>query len=108
MREFSNSVQEQRMERKLPFGQYEYVDVEFPAANTEVVIRYNILRPEHPNDVKWLDIQPGSVYSGGSENPATIYRSANPSRKAWASGYVVLMANVAGYSTRLLLFTERN
>lgn len=97
-----------KLERQIPQGQYEYVEVTFPAANTEVVIKYSNLRPENPESVRWIDITPGSVYSGGSENVATIFRSGNPSRKAWADGYIVLMSDVANYSTRLLLFLERN
>ncbi len=90
----------------LPFGQYEFVTVNFPVANTEVVIPYQQLKPSHAEDVRWVDVTPGSVYSAG-ENHARVFRSGNTTRMSWAPGYVVLMSTVANYSTRLLLFVER-
>ena len=92
--------------KMLPMGQYEYVDVTFTAANTETIIKYSILRPATNEDVRWIDVKPSSVYSG-AEAPATVFRSGNPTRMAWGTQYIALMSNVAGYSTRLLLFTER-
>lgn len=88
-----------------PIGQYEYVDVTFQAADTETIIPHH-LTPDNPESVRWIDITPGSVYSGG-EGEVQVFRSGNPSRKSWGDGYIVLMANVAGYTTRLLLFVER-
>ena len=90
----------------LPFGQYEYVDVTFQAADTDTVIPYKTLKPATAESVRWIDITPGSVYSAG-EAPAVVFRSGNPARIQWAPNYIVLMSSVAGYTTRLLLFTER-
>ena len=90
----------------LPFGQYEYVDVTFGAANVETLVPYKDLKPENPELVRFWDIYKGSVYSAG-ENPAHVYRSGDPARKAWTLGTLALCSSVASYTTRLLLFLER-
>ena len=83
--------------RQIPFGQYEYVTVEFPVANTDVVVPYHNLKLENAEEVRWLDVSPdqgGLVFRGfpGEFEP----------------GRIRLQSNLAGYKTRLLLFTERN
>jgi hypothetical protein len=88
-------------------GQYEFVDVTFPAAATDTVIPYTRLTPENPDSVRWVDITPGAVNNGGSDAVPQLYKSALPSAQAWAHGYIVLRSSVAGYSTRLKLFLER-
>lgn len=81
----------------LPFGQYEYVDVTFAAADTDTLIPYSILRPENVNAVRWLDVTPGA---------GRVYRAADPNRQSWGLNYVILRNSAAGV-TRLLLFLER-
>lgn len=93
--------------RHLSDGQYEFVDVTFTAANTDTVIPYSVLKPEDPNDVRWFDVTQKAVNVGGTDTLAHVYQSGLPSALAWAQGYIVLRATVAGYSTRLKLFVER-
>jgi hypothetical protein len=93
--------------RHISDGQYEFVDVTFQAAATDTVIPYTILNPENPDAVRWIDVTPGAINSGGSDSVASVYRSVLPSAKPWAIGYIVLRCNAAGYSTRLKLFLER-
>jgi len=83
--------------RMLPQGQYEYVDVNFVAADTDTVIAYSILKPQDFNAVRWIDVTP---------NVGRIYRAIDPNKLNWDSGYVILRSTAIG-STRLLLFLER-
>ncbi len=101
-----NIINDPQLLKLLPMAQYEYVDITFTAANTETSIRHN-LKVDSGDDIRWIDVTRGSVYSAG-EQPVTVFRSGNPARKDWGSDYIFLMANVAGYTTRLLLFKERN
>jgi hypothetical protein len=93
------------IERGIPFGAYEFVDVTFTAANTDTIVPYT-LRTDDPESIRWIDISRGSVYSG-SETPGHVFRSGNSTRKNWAPSYLVLQSSVAGYATRLFLFVER-
>ena len=101
-----NNIQQQ-LEKQIPSTQYEYVDVYFPAAATDVVIGFSRLRPDNPELIRWLDITPGTVYTGGVDTVAYVYRSASPTRGAFSASTIQLRATVAGYRTRLLLFLER-
>lgn len=82
--------------KMIPVGEYEYVNVTFPLAGNDVTIAYKKLHVDSPDDVRWLDVSPngGKVF----RNPTT----------AFGPGYVKLRSDVSNYSTRLLLFTERN
>lgn len=93
--------------RQVPSIQYEYVDVTFQAADTDTRIPYSRLKPNNPNDIRWIDISPGVVYTGGLDTVAHVYRSGSPSRLPFTATNIVLRATVAGYTTRLLLFLER-
>jgi hypothetical protein len=90
-----------------PFGEYEYVDVSFAAADVDTVIPYSVLTPEDPNSVRWIDINPTTVWDGATDTRGYVYRSANPLRRDFGTNYIILRSNVAGYATRLLLFVER-
>ena len=90
--------------RGLPMARYEYVDVTFGAANTDHVVPYTTLKPTDLEDVRWLDITPNSA----SATIPVIYRSTDASRKGWGVNYLVLRCTVASYTTRLLLFLERD
>ena len=81
-------------DRSVPFNQYEYVDVTFPAAGEDHVIKYDKLRPEQCGDVRWIDVCPSG---------ASVLKGS----KQFGPQYVVLRSTVGGYSTRLMLFVER-
>lgn len=83
--------------KQIPVGQYEYVDVEFGAIGQDTSVAYTNLKLDDLSKVRWIDISPNQL--------AQVYRS---STKPFGPGYIVLKCNVANYSTRLLLFTERN
>lgn len=105
--------------KQSPFGQYEYVDVYFSGANIDTVIPYTRLRPESPEDVRWMDIKQGGLtnttaslsptFRGSSSQSSVpiVYRAVNTNAKAFGQGYIVLRCTLGEYNTRLLLFVER-
>jgi hypothetical protein len=112
-----------KVEKQSPFGQYEWVDVQFPEADTDVVIPYTRLRPESYNDIRWIDVAQGGLSTvqasldriptyrqptGSAPQVPIVYRAVNTSAKAFGPGYVVLRCTLGEYQTRLLLFVERN
>ena len=90
--------------KQVPFGQYEFVDVEFGPVNQDLVIPYQNLRVDDKDNVHWIDIRQGGLSDG---TVALVYRVFDSPSSRFGSNYVVLRCNVAGYRTRLLLFTER-
>jgi hypothetical protein len=90
--------------KQVPIGEYEYVDVVFAVANQPVTVRYQRLVEDDPRKVRWLDVSQGGLADG---TIATIYRVTDSNVPQTGPGYLVLRSTVAGYSTRLLLFTER-
>ena len=101
-------AQDSYFQQRFPHKRFEYVTVTFTAADTDVTIPYTKLRPPDPDAIRFTDVTPGSVYSGGTDLVPKIYKSAHPDRKVWARPYLVLRSTVAGYTTRLLLFTEQD
>lgn len=101
------TINDAALRRQLPMRQFEYVTATFGAANTDTVIPLTVLRPENPETLRWLDITPGTVYTG-TDNVATVYRSAAPDRMPFGASYLTLRCTVANYSTRLLVFLERS
>lgn len=91
--------------KQVPIGEYEYVTAEFPQANTDVVIKYEKIRTEDLQSIRWIDIAQGGTADGTA---ALVYRVTDSMGSRFGPGYVVLRSTVAGYKTRLLLFTERN
>ena len=86
--------------KQVPIGEYEYVDVVFNGANVDTPVVYTQLKVDSAADVRWIDVTQGGSVTG---TVPVVYRakvSAEP-------GYVLLRSSVAGYKTRLLLFTER-
>lgn len=90
--------------KQVPFGQYEFVDVQFGPANQDVVVPYERLRVDDKNKVHWLDVRQGALSDG---TIAMIYRVVGSPATPFGPNYVVLRSTVANYATTLLLFTER-
>lgn len=104
--------------RQLPFKQFEYQTVTFVAANIDTFVPFTVLRPDVPDEVRWLDISPNSVYTDSTGDfPPTwsdaspgwpwIYRSGGPARPQPTETGIWLRCSRAPYTTRLLLFVER-
>lgn len=102
-------------EKKFPFGQYEYVDVTFQRQNTDTVIPYAHLDVDDPEQIRYIEVRREALvlhprvdeYDLLPSFPI-IYRLQNFTRKPWTREYIVLRSSVAPYTTRLLLFVERN
>lgn len=90
--------------RMLPMGNYEYVDVTFGPADTDMAIPFTRLRTDDPQSVRWMDVSPGRI----DGVVAQIYRERGSRATLFGLTYVVLRSTVANYTTRLLLFVERN
>jgi hypothetical protein len=103
----SVTINDAALRRQLPMRQFEYVTATFAAADTDTVIPITVLRPEDPETLRWLDITPGTVYTG-TDARASVYRSSAPDRMPFGATYLVLRSTVANYSTRLLVFLERS
>ena len=101
-------INDAALKRQLPMRQFEYVTATFAAADTDTAIPISVLRPEDPETLRWLDITPGTVYTGGTDTVATVYRSSAPGRLPFARTYIVLRSTAANYTTRLLVFLERS
>ena len=101
-------MQDSYFRQRFPHKRFEYVNVTFTAADTDVTIPYTKLRPSDPDAISFTDVTPGAVYSGGIDLFPKIYKSARPDRKVWARPYLVLRSTVAAYTTRLLLFTDQD
>lgn len=102
----SQTAQDADFLRQVPFQQYEKVDVSFVVADTDVPVTYQVVRPDDPNTVRFLDIGDKSVYtaSTGAATPAHIYRTPVP----WATpGLLYLRSSAVPYTATLLLFVER-
>lgn len=83
---------------QIPFGQYEYVDVSFAAADTDTLIP-TTLKVENPKFVRWLDVTP---------NVGAFVRIYRATGSEVVENNLKLRCNIANYATRLLLFVERS
>lgn len=84
------------LHERVPFGRWEIIDVEFPTANTDVIIRHG-LEPENPYDVHYVVLK--QTTSG------VVYEDITPSRSPWTSDYIILRATTNGWLGRLMLCT---
>lgn len=90
--------------RQVPFGQYEFVTVTFGVADEDVVVPYQNLRVDNKDEVRWIDVAQGGTSSG---QPAIVYKVFDGPQKRFGANFIVLRCTQAGYTARLLLFTER-
>jgi hypothetical protein len=92
--------------RRAHLSRYEYVDVVFGLANTNLPIP-TTLRPENPEEIRWQDVTPNTVTVASVETPTFVYRSSGADKIAFTATHITLRATQTGYQTRLLLFLER-
>ena len=79
--------------RSTPFGQFEYQQVVFAVANTDVAVRHN-LKPTTPGQVGYIVVQQSVAGS--------VYQDATATRRAWAAETIYLRASAA-MTVQLLL-----
>lgn len=85
---------EERFQASTPTTRYEYVDVFFETADTDVVVRHQ-LRPQYPDTVNYEVVQ--------ATAPTTIYHDGSVERREWTSDTVLLRSNVSNVRVRIRL-----
>lgn len=84
----------------IPFEQWEYKDVEFPAADTPVRVSHSLKAP-HPEDVVYFIARQGSSAVICDAASLDVYTAE------WRQGSIVLQSTVAGTATILLAVPKR-
>jgi hypothetical protein len=80
---------------RVPDGQWEIVDVVFPAtAGADFQIPHS-LSPASPEQVEYTVLRQAT--------PGTVYEDRSSTRAAWNPGYIVLRSDTASWTGRLLL-----
>lgn len=93
----SSKHTEERVARSVPFSSFQYVDVEFGAADEDVVIEHQ-LNASTPDEIRWEVV---SIDAAG-----VVYRSPAATRRSWTSSYILLRCSAANANTRLRLSVE--
>jgi hypothetical protein len=83
------------LDRGVPFGQYEYVDITFGTADTDVRIRHQ-LKAAPLTEVYYLVVK--------TDRATVIYTGTET---LWDQQHIVLKSNVANAVVTLLLFTRK-
>lgn len=86
---------------RLPFTQYQYLDVTFNStanANTEIQHRLN---PTTPEDIDFQVVRVN--FASAPAAAPVVYRDSSATRRPWGQGYIVLKANISSLSVTLLL-----
>lgn len=91
------------VERRLPFSQFQYIQVIFGSADVDVAILHS-LNVDDPETVFWEVVQL-ELPVGGGEAP-TVYREGAASRKPWTRGVIYLRSNVPNLKCMLRLSTK--
>ncbi len=90
---------DQLIHKYSPIGQWQLVDVVFPAApDTEISIRHT-LTPQQPRDIHYTVVR---NCTGG-----TVYESQALNRKEWGTNFIVLCADNTSWKGRLLLWVPK-
>jgi hypothetical protein len=87
----------ERHATRVPFSAFEFVDVEFGLANTDVLIEHS-LPTDRPEDVRWETI--------AIDKAGVVYRDGTATRRPWKDGYLLLRCSAADATVRLRLSVE--
>lgn len=82
------------VDRGIAFGQYEYIEVEFPSADVDVRIRHQ-MKVSPFTEVYYIPVK--------MDRAAIVY---NGTLSLWSPQYIALKSNTAGLTATLLLFTR--
>lgn len=82
----------------LPYVAFEYVDVIFGGADTDLDIRHG-LRPANPENIHYEVIK--------TDRSTVIYNDQSGTRRPWGAGYVILRSSAASAVVTLRLFIPR-
>lgn len=78
----------------VPFSAFGYIQVIFPAANTDYDVIHNLLPPTF-EDIDYQVVRKDRV--------CDVYNDTSGTRRAWGSGYITLRCDTAGAVVTLLL-----
>ncbi len=81
-----------------PYFSFEYVEVTFGAANTDLDIRHGIATAS-PDNIQYTLVR--------ADRATSIYNDQSATRKPWNDGYVILRSSVANANCRILLTVKR-
>jgi hypothetical protein len=87
-----------QFQQSSPFTNYQYVEVTFGAADTDLDLRHG-LRVALPDDIDYTLMR--------SDRSTNIYHDQSASRKVWGSNYVILRSSAANANCRILLTSKR-
>ncbi len=92
-------VQRERTARlkSTPMSRYVYANVTFSATNQDTDVALGDLKPQNPDDVRWIPVELSAA--------AVIYRDTTGTAAAWTQTHIKLRAS-ATCTARLLLFIE--
>jgi hypothetical protein len=99
IRELSGAIN-----RGVPFGQYEFVDVTFNStANGDTEVKHSLILGD-PEAVRIIPVSWN--FSSTPADPPYVWRNIASTRRPWGEGYVILKCNIASAQARLLLVVE--
>ncbi len=87
------------IERSVPYGRVQFVDVQFTLANTDTPITH-ALSPATSDDVRYEVVR--------KDRACDVYEDFSPNRRAWTPTLIYLRCDTASARVRLKLFTERH
>jgi hypothetical protein len=87
----------ERHATRVPFSAFEFVDVKFGAADTDVLIEHS-LPTDRPEDVRWETV--------AIDKAGVVYRDGAAARRSWKDGYLLLRCSAANATARLRLSVE--
>lgn len=87
-----------QFEAATPATNFQYVEVTFGSANTDLDIRHS-LRAVAPDDIQYQVMR--------TDRATSIYNDESATRKVWTSDYVILRSSVANAAVRILLTAKR-
>lgn len=85
--------------RGASFTRYEYVDVTFGDAHTDLDIR-TALTPDNPEDIHYEVVL--------RDRPGVVYHDTTADRKPWNKGLILVRSSVTGMRARILLTIKRD
>jgi GH25 family lysozyme M1 (1,4-beta-N-acetylmuramidase) len=92
------------LNRGLPFGQYEFVDVTFNStAHGDTEVKHSLILSD-PEAVRVIPVE--WKFASTPVDPPYIWRNSASTRRPWGTGYIILRCNLSSAQGRLLLIAE--
>lgn len=92
------------LQRQVPFGEYEFVEVTFNStANGDTEVKHS-LRTSDPEAIRVIPVE--WQFASTPVDPPYVWRNIASTARPWGEGYIILRCNLASAKARLLLITE--